>query len=169
MSEKKNPVQILIEKRESVIGAYEAGKGPKGAWNVLEKEVPEIAESMTFNTFKQYVTPFVQIAAEYESKLQEVSQEVHKLREREREVLERLESASKTPKKEGSQEVHNKRIENINGWNIYRNKDGYFRMHRKYGGLAHSIYLGKVFDREKAIAKIEAKEKELGIQNIEEG
>ncbi len=144
MAEKRNPVQVLIENRESVVKAYDAGKGPSGAWAILERGVPEIAASMTFNTFKQYVTPFVMIGAEYEKKLEAVLQE---------------RKAESTTVEAGV--TRNLKVER---WNVHQARDGFFRMHGRYNGRLYSLYLGKVFDHDLAVQKIAARESELGIR-----
>jgi predicted RNase H-like nuclease (RuvC/YqgF family) len=51
---------------------------------------------------------------------------------------------------------------NIKGWTLTKSGE-YFRLFKKVGGRVKGIHLGKVFDREKAIEKIKAKESELGI------
>ena len=193
MAEKKNPVQVLIENRESIINAYGGGKGPKGAWGVLEKDVPEISETMTFNTFKQYVTPFVLIAGEYDRKVEAVTQEYHDLNEREsmlkarletvtqklyntekrlRELAEKTESVPSVPgaeKNVAQERLHRGKPNNIQGWTVHQGKDGYFRMHRRVAGKLYSIYLGNALDRDKAVEKIRTKEKTLGIDKAANG
>ncbi len=51
---------------------------------------------------------------------------------------------------------------NISGWTLTKSGE-YFRLFKKVGGQVKGIHLGKIFDREKAIEKIKAKESELGI------
>ncbi|MFO8084779.1 MAG: hypothetical protein R6U27_10725 [Desulfobacterales bacterium] len=51
---------------------------------------------------------------------------------------------------------------NIEGWTLTKSGE-YFRLFKKVRGQVRGIHLGKVFDREKAIEKIKARESELGI------
>ena len=179
MPEKRNPVQVLIENKKHVLDAYRTGGGPKKAWGILAVEVPEIAESMSFNSFKVYVVPFVMIATEYEKQLEAVTQELHKASERKKELQARLEAVMQelentkgkvreTDRKESdgivTQELHSSDETNISGWTVHKGKDGYFRLHRRFKGRLYSIYAGKTLDRDKALKKIRAKESELGIR-----
>lgn len=56
------PIDFLIQYKDAVISAYhKAGKSPKGAWSALCEEFSELSQVMKYNTFKQYITAFVQI------------------------------------------------------------------------------------------------------------
>jgi hypothetical protein len=56
---------------------------------------------------------------------------------------------------------------NIAGWTLTKSGQ-YFKLFKKIGGQVKGIHLGTVFDREKAIEKIKAKEDELGIKQSSE-
>ena len=51
----------------------------------------------------------------------------------------------------------------IAGWNLRKSKDGYYRCYRKINSKLHSIYLGKIFDSNKAQSLIKEKEKKIGL------
>ncbi len=51
----------------------------------------------------------------------------------------------------------------IDGWNVQRVKDGYYRCYRKIRGRVKTLYIGKVFNEEKARDRIIEKEKEFGL------
>ena len=56
---------------------------------------------------------------------------------------------------------------NIAGWTLAKSGD-YFRLFKKVGGQVKGIHLGKVFDRDRALEKLKAKEKTLGIKSHED-
>ncbi len=56
---------------------------------------------------------------------------------------------------------------NISGWTLTKSGK-YFKLFKKVDGQVKGIHLGKVFDRKKAIEKINAKEDELGINQSSE-
>lgn len=51
----------------------------------------------------------------------------------------------------------------IDGWNVQKSKDGYYRCYRKIAKRVHSVYIGKDLDLKKAQGRIEEKEKTLGL------
>ncbi len=129
----KSPVDFLLENREVVTAAYLAAKrSPKKTWDALAESLPSITRAMTFNSFKTFVRPFVQIS----------------------EKLAPAETASQD------------HIKNLNGWTVHKGSDGYFRAHRKVDNIGFSVYIGKIFDPDKARAKIAAKEKKLADKKV---
>ena len=145
----QNPIQFMIENREALFSAHkEVGGSPSKLWDRLKASVPEIEQSMAFNTFKQYVGAFFVMAA----KLDEVTQRLHEL-EREVSLLRGYETRE--------------RAQNIDGWNVQLGKDHYFRLFKKVRGRLRSVYLGRIYDVDKARALIHAKEEELGIRKTE--
>jgi len=51
----------------------------------------------------------------------------------------------------------------VDGWNVVKGNDGYFRANRKIKKKVVSVYLGKKFDEKKAREKIEIKIKKLDL------
>ena len=158
MPEKKNPVQVLIENKKYVLDAYQTGGGPKKAWDILAGEVPEIADAMSFNSFKVYLVPFVLIAAEYEKQLEAVTQELHKASERENEIQSRLEAVTQefhntkgkmrgTDRKESdgivTQKLHSSDETNISGWTVQQGQGRILSFASKVQGQAVFHLRGK--------------------------
>ncbi len=82
---KQNPVKFLIEHQKIILDAYHStNRSPKASWDALQDPLPGIAEAMTFNTFKQYITPYALImdemrpfVAQLEKDLDAVKQKLH--------------------------------------------------------------------------------------------
>ncbi len=49
----------------------------------------------------------------------------------------------------------------IAGWSIQKSKDGYYRCYRKIRKKVHSVYIGKMFDSEKARIRVAEKEEQI--------
>jgi uncharacterized protein (DUF3084 family) len=55
-----SPIAFLIEHSETIVNQYRQNESkPKKTWESLLKIMPQLSESMSFNTFKQYVSVFV--------------------------------------------------------------------------------------------------------------
>jgi len=73
-----SPLSFLVEHENTILKAYrENSSKPGQAWTRLEKDLPGLAQSMTFNTFKQYVTVFAFVKAELDKVRQ--NEAAHKL------------------------------------------------------------------------------------------
>ena len=57
---------------------------------------------------------------------------------------------------------YEERENNVAGWSVRKDRDGYYRGKRRFNGKLCSVYLGKVYDRELFTAKIKTKEDNLG-------
>ena len=144
----QNPIQFMIENREAILSAPKEGGGsPSRLWDRLKAFIPEIEAAMAFNTFKQYVGAFLVMADE----LDKVTQRLHAA---EQEVTSLRGYQSMEP------------AQSIDGWNVQLGKDHYFRLFKKVRGRVRSIYLGRIYDVDKARARIRAKEEELGMRQI---
>jgi len=54
-----NPISFLVDHETTILAAYGENNGkPRNTWFRLETELPELSQTMTFNTFKQYVSVF---------------------------------------------------------------------------------------------------------------
>ena len=65
----ENPVKYMMGHEQIILDAYQRTGGPKGAWEFLQKVLPELLEVMRYNTFKQYITPFTMIMGEVRQRL----------------------------------------------------------------------------------------------------
>ena len=72
------PIAFLIEHRETILKQYrqKEGKAQK-AWASLLKILPQLAESMSFNTFKQYMSVFVAVTNGLDKVIQERDALIH--------------------------------------------------------------------------------------------
>jgi len=172
----ENPVKYMMGHEEMLLDAYQSSGGPKGAWELLQKDLPDLLEVMKYNTFKQYITPFAMIMAEVTQRFHrnkkanvELEQTIRRLRQ-EKNMLEgqieaiqagRLDKVPHPGQSEALPQGSHREIKNIQGWTVHKARDGYYRLHRKIKGRVHSIYLGQTLDRDKALHKIAAKQKKL--------
>lgn len=54
-----SPISFLVDHEAAILAAYNENNGkPANTWRRLETELPELSQTMTFNTFKQYVSVF---------------------------------------------------------------------------------------------------------------
>ena len=55
-----SPIAFLIEHRKSILKQYRENQyQTKKTWQSLLRILPQLSESMSFNTFKQYLSVFV--------------------------------------------------------------------------------------------------------------
>ena len=135
--EKPTPISYLIEHKDIILEAYHQNhSSPKAAWKRLQRDLPDLIGAMKFNTFKQYVPVFVALGRDLEKNHREKARVIRKL--------------DKAPKR-------------ISGWNVQKSKDGYFRCYRKVRNRVHCIYIGKMFDENKALDRIVEKERQPGL------
>ena len=135
--QKSTPVSYLIKHQDTILKKYhQSSNKPKYARESLQQVLPELSNTMSYNTFKQYVAVFVAL-----------SHNLGKGTEGKARVNQKLD---KVPKR-------------ISGWTVQKAKDGYFRCYRKIRNRVRCIYVGKVFDEAKARDRIIEKEKELGL------
>lgn len=90
-----SPISFLIENENTILSAYTENNGkPKDTWRGLEKQLPQLSQTMSFNTFKQYVTVFA-YAKERLDKVRQntVTQELSSLRSEKQALDQKLENA----------------------------------------------------------------------------
>ncbi len=62
------PIAFFIQFQDTILSVYESsGTSPKKTWDALQKPLPQLARTMTFSTFKQYLGVFVTLYAELQS------------------------------------------------------------------------------------------------------
>jgi predicted RNase H-like nuclease (RuvC/YqgF family) len=189
-----SPLSFLVEHEDTILTAYrENNAKPKNAWISLERDLPELSQAMTFNTFKQYVSVFAFVKTELdkvrqievtqelsnlkneknelEEKLRRMARKLDKVRQNRDEILKKLQASLKEldkvrhMKKPGPRVIQklDKNPKRISGWSVQHSKDGYYRCYRKIGKRVHSVYLGKELNVKAAEDRIRAKEKSLGL------
>ncbi|KPA10432.1 hypothetical protein MHK_009361 [Candidatus Magnetomorum sp. HK-1] len=139
---------------------------------------------MKKNTFKQYLTVLIPFSAELDKMNDEtlrVKKEIELLRVQHDRLSNLKDDRNLEPEKvrqknnkdrHGLDKVRQKNekvrhgldsFSKISGWNVRKSNDGYYRCYRKLKRKVHCIYIGKTLDRNKAIRRIIAKERHLGL------
>ena len=170
----KEPIEFLISHRKRIIEVYNQNhEQTKDTWNCLEKTLPKLFQTMSFNTFKQYVRVLVAVIREFNEPTngeRTVIQNLYNSSEdangQKTSPQNKLDKVIQMNQAESSvrQKLDNK-PNRIFGWNVQRAKDGYYRCCRKINNRVHSVYIGKTLDRHKAELRIKHKELELGLDN----
>ena len=210
---KLNPINVIIKNQKIIIETYhQKNNKPKATWDCLQNILPELTNSMSFSTFKQYFSVFLALLPELDkviqdknliakqletvksennnlnNKLQLTAQELDKVIQRENKIKHNLSIATQQNsdlkdkaekiKAELDKVIHKNKIKinhaqilenqpkKINGWNIQKAKDGYYRCYRKINNQVHSIYIGKTLDIQKAQRRINEKENKLELDKV---
>jgi len=67
-----SPIAFLIEHRKTIVQQYRQHENkPKKTWASLQTILPQLSESMRFNTFKQYMSVFVVVTNGLDKVVQE--------------------------------------------------------------------------------------------------
>ena len=176
------PIAFLIEHRKTILKQYRQNDSKaKKAWASLLKILPQLSETMSFNTFKQYLSVFVAVTNGLDKVIQnrdEVTQSRQnllndlKITTKQKMQLEgqvdelkiRLDKVIHTEALDAAV-IHglDKKSERISGWNVQKSKDGYYRCYRKIAKRVHCVYIGKDLDLKKAQVRITEKEKTLSL------
>jgi len=147
------PFQILMKHRETILPIHqEQGSIPKTYQKLLDL-LPELNE-IKFNTFKQYMPRLIEIAEQLAEESKVLTQEKNELEQ----ALKNLKN-----KTDESDEIQPGEKIKVDGWNVVKGNDGYFRANRKINRKVVSVYLGKNFDEGKARVKIRAKIEKMNI------
>ena len=183
---KNSPLDYLMTHYTIVLSIYQQNdKKPKRTWENLLERLPELSTVMSASTFKQYISVFGSMLEELD-KVREEKDEIGKalnacraekrslkgnLQDQKRvldKVRQKLKKAPKKPDRLGNgplsvrQELDNS-PKRVAGWNLRKSKDGYYRCYRRINSKLHSIYLGKIFDSNKAQSLIMEKERKIGL------
>jgi len=92
-----SPISFLVQHENTILTAYNENNGkPRNTWSRLEKDLPELAQAMTFNTFKQYVSVFAFVKSRLdEVRQREVTQKTGNLKSEKEELKQELRIAMK--------------------------------------------------------------------------
>ena len=160
------PVEFIIEHLGAILAAFQETGSGKATWENLKGIMPEIEQSMSFPTFKQYGGLLVGLNSKLnipyllesleelntvKHELDEVQQELNRLQELNTELNKQI--RLNTDVKQGMV----KQKLNIAGWSI-QESGGYFRGFKKVAGKMQAVYLGKSLDG--AEQKIRTKEQQ---------
>ncbi len=186
------PIHFMVEHQNEILDVFTRNQEkPKKTWSSLLEILPEISDTMQFNTFKQYVRVFAVFSFELDKVRQglsavkqkldktkshqveldkvrqgmaKVTHELDKTKSQNYILLEELDKVRQSEKdRERVTQRFDKHPKRISGWSVQRSKDGYFRCYRKIEGRVHCVYIGKKFNAEKAQERIMKKEKSLAL------
>ncbi len=77
---KSGPINFLIENKTIILETHKQNEGkPKKTWDSLERKLPELSHSMSFNTFKQYLSVFAALSSELDKVIQTGKPVIQKL------------------------------------------------------------------------------------------
>ncbi len=132
-----NPIEFIVSHKEMIVPIHNQCKSQtKRTWEILKQVLPELQQTMKFNTFKQYLSVLTVVAGH----------------------LDEREAAEKKVRQQ--LDNHPKRI---SGWSVQKANDGYYRCYRKIRNKVYSIYIGKKLNLQKAQDRIREKELILGL------
>ena len=184
----RSPIQFLISNQKVILKVYDQyDRKPKMTWQLLRSHLPQLSQSMSFNTFKQYIPVFGSVKKELDKVRQKIEDQKDKLAAENRELKKRLDKVvQKNKNQKDKLTAKNRELKDrldkvrqsnenntmdgnlsgehplkISGWNLQLSKDGYYRCYRKINKKVHCIYIGKVLDVEKAMGRIRQKEASL--------
>lgn len=170
------PIQLLMKHRRTVIDSFfDNDRRPQKTWNDLSRLLPELKESMSFNTFKQYVSILAAVSFELDTVRQEkteLAEQLDKIEQQKSQLEKRIrvlekgytEVAGRTQSKRSVRQESKQAPRRVMGWSVQQSKDGYYRCFRKIEGRVHCIYIGKSMVVKTARLKIREKEMALGIR-----
>lgn len=167
---KNKATDFIVEHLGAVLAVYQGNDSHEIAWlNLSKVALPEIAEVMDFQTFKNYSeivrglnekVPFLYVMDRL-AELEQVKKELCELQLINKQL--NTASAQQETKKTTDQEHDTLNIDKqkmiIAGWSVQESR-GYFRAFRRIDGKMKGVYLGKTL--EDAEQKIRSKEKKIG-------
>jgi hypothetical protein len=167
-----SPIEFLMAHRKIILKKYRQNDSkPKKTWQCLQQVLPQLSESMSFNTFKQYMSVFVSVTNGLDKVIQsrnnlliDLTKQKDQLESQVNELKTRLDKVIQTDRIDPAViKGLDKNPKRISGWNVQKSKDGYYRCYRKIAKRLHSIYIGKNLDLKKAQVRIAEKEKKIGL------
>ncbi|KPA08992.1 hypothetical protein MHK_010800 [Candidatus Magnetomorum sp. HK-1] len=169
---KQSPIEFMITNRTKIHKVWQKEKDSKKTWLMLKASLPELHETMKLNTFKQYLPIMNLFYQELEKESKEKEELKNSLEDLKIQNSKFKMSANNPPVKLDRVRQKTSRVRQkldnsikINGWNVRKSKDGYFRCYRKIRNKVESIYIGKTLDKEKTKMRIREKEKYLRLQS----
>jgi hypothetical protein len=163
-----SPFSFLLDNRQLIVQAHNHSAGKtKSTWQALQKTLPELSKLMSFNTFKQYVAALLMAAKELDKVIHKLDQALRQnaaLQDQLGHLTAQLDRVRQAPKEvKSTAPLPDKMLKRIEGWNVQRAKDGYYRCYRKINNRVYCLYIGKILDVEKTKGRIRQKEKQLGL------
>ncbi len=143
------PIDFLIENQKTILKEYYRNETScRKTWDTLQLRLAKLSHTMSFNTFKQYLSVFIALS---EKIGKQGEKELAKLRQKDAEL-----SALRLKVKEMESRLSKlgQKSRNIEGWTVRLTAKGYYNLCKSFAGKVESIYIGKVFDEAKAKKKI---------------
>jgi len=143
------PIDFLIEHRKTILKEYYRNEtSARKTWDVLQIKLPKLKPTMSFNTFKQYLSVFMALS---EKTQKQDEHRLAKLRQKDAEL-----SALRLKVKEMEKRLSKlgQKSQNIEGWTVRLTSKGYYNLCKSFAGKVESIYIGKVLDEAKARKRI---------------
>jgi len=95
---KLNPINVLIKYQKIIMETYyQNNNRPKATWECLQNKLPELSNSMSFNTFKQYLSVFLALLPELDKVIQEknlIAQKLETVKSENHNLKNKLQSTS---------------------------------------------------------------------------
>ncbi|ETR67276.1 MAG: hypothetical protein OMM_11773 [Candidatus Magnetoglobus multicellularis str. Araruama] len=112
----------MVKHENTIFDAYRRNEEkPSATWKFLKNEFPELSQTMTFNTFKQYVSVFSAIRRELDKVRQEAEiEQSKKIQNDKRKLMTELDNARK-----GLDEVRQKNSETVDQLNKTMQENSY--------------------------------------------
>ncbi|KPA16082.1 hypothetical protein MHK_003710 [Candidatus Magnetomorum sp. HK-1] len=157
------PFQLLMKHRELILPIHQEQKSIPKTYKKLLEKLPEI-KTIKFNTFKQYMPRLIEIADQLGQEIKTIESEKNKLKKSLQEnalVIHDLKIQNEQLQPDENINFQPGKKIKVDGWNVVRGNDGYFRANRKIRGKVISVYLGKKFNESKAQEKIKIKMEKL--------
>ncbi|KPA11481.1 hypothetical protein MHK_008312 [Candidatus Magnetomorum sp. HK-1] len=172
---KKSPLGYMMENREKIIETVEKSQSFHEAWEILIKKLPEMEEITKFNTFRGYMKTLriVDKKLKEQEKLKEKLEKYEKanvqlVQEKESMLLElkkldsenkllkkdRIERATEIKKIKEERPIKNEIPRQIEGWGVQL-KGPYYRLFKKINGKVKWLHIGKKWDNDLALNKIQ--------------
>jgi len=172
---KESPLEYMMINRAKIIEIVEKSQSLHEAWEILIKKQPEMATITKFNTFRGYIKTLRIV----DKKLKEQEKLKEKLEKYERSIeqliqekesmlmkLKKLDTENNLLKKAITKnvteikKVKEERVINnevpmqVEGWGV-QFKNPYYRLFKKISGKVKWIHIGKKWDHEIALNKIQ--------------
>jgi hypothetical protein len=156
------PIEFLIENINEILAVHNQNNGvTQKTWNALvaKKTVsPGINLVMKYNTFKQYLNLLINVER---SLNKQNDDELSKLRrlisKKDEQLLSMKNQLLKVKNEIPNIRQETKETKNIDGWTVRLTSKGYYNLCKSFNGKVETIYIGKIFDKQKARSKIAEK------------
>lgn len=162
---KSNAVDVILEHVHEMVKAWdETGGDARRVYEALQNTP---VGKLSWNTFRTRASVIVTAwKAGRLDTVRDLEKEIEKLQAHmsvQKQRIEELESVRNNERKKLDKQLDTPAPRRLAGWTLNRHSRGYWRGFRRIKGKLYSIHLGRTLDT-KALAKLEAKNKALGVE-----